>query len=255
MVLRASAILRVGALALCLGWATSSAAAPYAAFFIDGQEFAIPLTTEVIDGIEVSYVEDFVFSNAEAEIVINSLVLDPDPSILYDFNVTDFGAPSNFASTFTQPIIPTAAPGLATHTLSGSNPSATLPVTMTPVPPPVLVPVDGDLATEIAVYTLSTNGGITLLNVGLDLGPAFVAAPPGAVYGAFAEGPVGGPAAVGLYNWMQVNLNFALDGNNHRFAGSGEATIVAAPAPEPSSLWTLGSGLALLGLRLRSRPR
>jgi hypothetical protein len=251
MHIRTSAAARsLGAAMLMLGWASNSAAAPYAAIFVDGVEIEIPLTTETIDGVTISYADEFVYSNAEAEVVIHSLVFDPDPSINYAFDVTDFGGASNFNLLFTQPIVLTPAPGVATHDLSGTTIHATLPVTVTPNPPPVVVPVDTDGIPEIAVYTLSTNGGVTLLNADLDLGPMFVGAPPSSPYGPFSEGPVGGPAAVGSYDFMRVDVNFGLEGGARRFQGSGTASVVA---PEPSMLSMLASSLALLGLRLRLR--
>ena len=138
----------------------------------------------------------------------------------------DFGAPSTFGFIFIQPIVATAAPGTATHTHSSSTTGgggSTTPVTAAATPGGI--GVDGDATPEIAVYSLSTNGGTTWLNVGLDLSPSFIGAARSGVQGPFNEGPVAGPAGSGSYDSMRVDVNFTMGGGNDAYTFNGEATI------------------------------
>jgi hypothetical protein len=212
------------------------------------------------DGI--SYIDDFSASWVDPndpeegfDLYIGSLVLDPDPSITYSFAVTDFGAPSTFGFIFSQPIGLTSTPGVVDASLSGSTTNGGgLPglVTVTPAAAPGIIPLDGDLIPEIAVYTLSTNGGATFLNAGLDLGPAFASNPllVSDTYGPFSGGPIAGPAGAGSYNTMRVDVNFTLSGGSDAFTANGSATVI----PEPGTLALLVGGLLALAAAGR-RPR
>jgi hypothetical protein len=178
--------------------------------------------------------------------------LDPDPSILYAMSVVDFGAASTFGFIFIQPIVLTAAPGVATHTHSSSTTGGgggTAKVDA--VAPPLGISVDGDATPEIAVYSLSTNGGATWLNAGMDLSPSFVGAAPSDTQGAFNEGPIAGPAGSGSYDSMRVDMNFKMDGANDAYTFNGEATI-NVPEPSVAALLALGlGGLFAFGSRRR----
>ncbi len=180
-----------------------------------------------------------------------SAFFDPDPTIIYAISVLDFGAPSSFAFVFSQPILPTAAPGQVNASLSGSTTDGGdgLGVTVTPLAPPAFIPEDSP-TDEIAVFSLSTNGGTIFLNAGLDLGPMFLGAAPSDTYGAFAEGPVAGPAAAGSYDLMRVDLNFSLSGGQDAFTLNGGAIVVV---PEPGTATLFGLGLLGLGAFRRRR--
>lgn len=160
----------------------------------------------------------------------------------------DFGAPSGFGFIFLQPIVATGAPGLVSHTHSSSTTDngAPLGTSVTAVAPPLGIPVDGDLIPEIAVYTLSTNGGVTYLNAGIDLSPSFVGASPSGTQGPFNAGPIAGPG-VGAYNLMRVDVNFSMTGNQDAYTFNGTATVI----PEPGTLALLGLGLAGIALAVR----
>jgi hypothetical protein len=189
------------------------------------------------------------------DLYIGGLVFDPDPVITYSFAVTDFGAPSTFGFIFSQPIVATSTPGVVDASLSGSTTNGGgLPglVTVTPAAPPGIIPVDGDFLPEIAVYTLSQNGGATFLNAGLDLGPAFASNPllVSDTYGPFSGGPIAGPAGAGSYNFMRVDVNFSLSGGSDSFTANGSATVI----PEPGTLVLLVGGLVALAAAGRRRP-
>jgi hypothetical protein len=194
------------------------------------------------------YVESYNWSSSEAQISL-SISLDPDPQIVYAIAVTDFGAASVFGFSFGLPIIPTAAPGIVTHSQSSSTTDANgggTPVTA--LPPPGLIPVDGDLVTEQFVFTLSQNGGIAFLNAGLDIRGSFVGASPSDTQAAINLGPIAGPAGAGTYNFMRVDVNFSMAGGGDAYTWNGIATVV--PEPGTAALLGLGlGGLALIGRR------
>jgi hypothetical protein len=225
---------------------------PSVGIVIDGTLVTTVAATQE-EGTDAWIIDQFKWgSEAQGAWLSISAYLDPDPSILYAGSVIDFGAPSTFGFIFIQPIVATAAPGVATHTNSSSTTGgggSTAPVTA--AAPPGGISVDGDATPEIAVYSLSTNGGATWLNAGMDLSPSFVGAAPSGVQGPFNEGPIAGPAGSGSYDSMRVDVNFAMTGANDAYTFNGEATI---DVPEPSGAALLGlglGGLAAAGARRR----
>lgn len=173
--------------------------------------------------------------------------LNPDPSIVYGMAITDLGLPSSFSFVLSQGIAPTTAAGIVTASLSGSTTNGTGfpgPVSVAVNAAPGFIPLDGDLVAEIQVYTLSQNAGVTFLNAGLDLGPAFASnlLQASDIYGPFNAGPAAGPAGAGLYNLMRLDLNLGLSGGGDIFTFNGSGTVV----PEPVSAGLLALGLACL---------
>jgi hypothetical protein len=251
MLLRRS--LAVLGLSLIAAPAFGATIAPGVEIWMDGAVVGYAYATPE-EGTDAWIVDGYTWGSEAlgAEITI-SAYLDPDPVILYAGSVIDFGAASTFGFAFIQPIVATAAPGTATHTHSSSTTGgagSTTPVTA--AAPPGGISVDGDATPEIAVYSLSTNGGTTWLNVGLDLSPSFVGAAGSDTQGPFAEGPVAGPAGSGSYDSMRVDVNFTMGGGNDAYTFNGEASI-EVPEPATAALLALGlGGLVAFGSRRRS---
>jgi len=188
---------------------------------------------------------------------INSLnaTLNGDPSISFGTSAVDFGAPSTFGYVFQQSIVPTAAPGIASSSLSGNTTKgggAPGSVSIAPAPPPAGIPQDAPGTNDaIMVYNLSTNGGVTWQNAGIDLGPAFTSNPTlvSDTYGPFNSASVTGPAGSGSYDTMRVDVNFLLSGGGDRFTFTGNAAIVEqAATPEPSTAAQVAVGMLGIGL-------
>lgn len=196
----------------------------------------------------------FSFETSEGKIELAAL-MDPDPSLIFGGAAFDFGAPSTFSFTFILPLTPVFSnPSTVFDSFSGSVTNGSVPggVTVTALAPPPGIPDDGDGVTEMQVYTLSDDGGLTWKNVGLDQGPsAFI--PLGAfasgLYGDFSGGPIatipGGP-----WTHMRADINFALSGGGDAFTFNGAKVLI----PEPGTM-VLAMTLiaALFGIQRRSR--
>jgi hypothetical protein len=171
--------------------------------------------------------------------------LDPDPILSFGSVAFDFGAPSVFGFTFILPLAPVYPnPSVVLDSFSGSvtNGQVAGGVTVTALPPPAGIPVDGDGITEMQVYTLSDDGGLTWKNVGLDNGPSkFVplAAFASGLYGDFNLGPIP-TIAGGPWTHMRADVSFGLSGGGDIFSFNGAKILV----PEPG---TLALATVLLG--------
>lgn len=195
--------------------------------------------------------EPFMFETANGRVILGG-ELDPDPSILFGGLTFDFGAPSVFSFTFILPLSPTVTnPSFVKDSFSGSVTNAAgSGVTVTALAPPAGIPTDGDGITEMQVYTLSDDGGVTWKNVGLDLGPtAIIPLPVGDsdVYGSFNEGFIS-TIAGGAWTHMRADVNFSLSGDGDVFSFNGAKLLV----PEPGALAMLLVSLVMccLGRRL-----
>jgi PEP-CTERM motif len=179
--------------------------------------------------------------------------LNPDPYITWTIEVENTsGGPLTFEFVFTQDIVLTPAPGNVANGISygltnGENANG---VTVTPLGGPV--PVDSDGIPELSVFQLSTNGGGTFTNAGVDVGPAFSTANPSQNAPDDNEAAAG-PLLAGNYNFMRLALSFTLTGdtgtNGDRLSGNGTAEVV--PEPETAVLTALG----LVALAYASRRR
>jgi PEP-CTERM motif len=178
------------------------------------------------------------------------------PNIEWSFNVTnDTGAALSLSFIFAQDIDAIEAAGLVntSYRLGTTNAygDAPGPVTATALAPPGGVPVDGDAVTEVQVFNLSSNGGSTLANAGIDLGPSFTSNPAltSDTQTAFNTPEVPGPLGSGAYNFMRVDVNLSTSAGGDIVNAHGTARVV----PEPQTAALLGLGL--LGIVYAGRRR
>jgi hypothetical protein len=188
----------------------------------------------------------------------------PDPFMNWIFGATNFAAGVlPFSFSFTTPIVLAPGPTIVTGSTSMSFTEGFQggTVTVNPLAPPPNKPQDGPdmgpLPDEMVVYTVSPNGGVNFLSMGVDVGTAHTTgplAPGGSIAGpAFNAGPQGGP--VGPFNLMQVDVNFNLTGSGDSVTLNGAASINPAAIPEPSTILLLGAGVVFMGLMVLRRKR
>jgi hypothetical protein len=198
--------------------------------------------------------EMFTHETAQGKIQLVG-ALDPDPMITFGAAVTDFGAPSDFSFVFNLPLVPVvASESLALDSFSDSVTNAAGPgVLITALPPPAGIPVDGDGITELEVFTLSNDGGVTWQNVGLDLMPT-TNVPLGVGNSgnspAFNEGPITVTPTLPWTN-MRADVNFRLSGGGDIFTFNGAKVLI----PEPGTLTLLWVALAACYLGRRQSVR
>jgi hypothetical protein len=161
--------------------------------------------------------------------------IDVDPFVSYAISITDFGAPSNFAFSFSDFIAPPIiGANLVRATFSGAlQDLGGDGVSMTPI--------SGGFVQR---STLS-DGGLPV-SMGVDLGPGLVfgPAPAGSVYGFAYDAPYT-PGPVAAWTLLSVNTAFGLSGGGDIATLNGYAEILdVSPVPEPSALVLAGFGLA-----------
>lgn len=188
----------------------------------------------------------FQFETEEGRIELEGM-LDPDPVLFFNGVAFDFGGASSFGYIFTMPLLPAYSnPSIVLDSFSGSvtNGATAGSVTVTALPPPAGIPVDGDLVTEMQVYTLSDDGGFTWKNVGLDLGPTKTISPlagfASGVYGEFNEGPIP-TIAGGPWTHMRADVNFMLSGGGDVFTFNGAKQLVPEPSTFVLAMMLLGA--------------
>lgn len=112
-----------------------------------------------------------------------------------------------------------------------SNPSGSLQ--LSPVFP----------ATTIQTFSLSSDFGATLVNAGVNVGPAYTTATTGTSFYPLSTATASGP--VGTWNYMQIDTQFTLSGGRDVASVSGFASITAVPEPDDFAL--MASGLLMMG--------
>ena len=197
--------------------------------------------------------EGFRFENAGGRVILGG-ELDPDPSIIFGGLAFDFGAPSTFSYSFILPLAPIVTnPTYVKDSFSGSVTNAAgSGVTVTALAPPAGIPTDGGV-TEMQVFTLSDDGGVTWKNVGLDLGPTVTVTLPvgdSGLYGSFNEGFIS-TIAGGPWTHMRADVNFRLTGSGDVFSFNGAKFLV----PEPGTLVLLLVSLGICCISRRAALR
>jgi len=208
---------------------------------VDGQLFSVPVTPAGKQSTIGTPGSPHVISTPGFEITIEGL-FDPDPLISYMITVQDLGAPSSFTFAFSTPLIPlidgpNTVSGDITTTMFDFGGGGT--ISFTPG------------FTNFAVSSVSADGGSTLQNMGVDVGPGT------------STGLLAGPApSPGLpWNYMETIISFDMGGGGDFAFVSGNTIIefdpdpMTVPSPEPGTLLLLGSGLAVFGIVVRRRKR
>lgn len=111
---------------------------------------------------------------------------------------------------------------------------------------------DSDLIAELQILELSSDGGATYTNAGVDVGQAAniaAAANQLAVYGNYIDSKAG----VGSFNYWRLTTKFKLSGGGDQADLTGSAEITASAIPEPGRYAMLVAGLAAIGFVARRR--
>lgn len=96
---------------------------------------------------------------------------------------------------------------------------------------------------------LSSNGGETFVNGGVNVGPGAVATGT-STYGPYSA-QNSGVAPTGGYDYWAFQTTFTLSGNKDVFVANGSATITPAPVPEPASVALALTALGAMAWRQR----
>ncbi len=174
-----------------------------------------------------------------------------DPFMSYSFSAkNNTTANQTFTFSYGESIVPPVSGGYSIYSdLAGSlthgqiSPFAQIA--------PVLGDLDGDGISEIQTLKLSTDGGLTFLNAGVDLGAAQSLTPSGTtIFGPISDTVTGNLA---LVNYWQFDVAFTLTPGKDAAALSGYAEITAIP--EPATYGSLMGGFVFLGIMMRRRSR
>ena len=133
-----------------------------------------------------------------------------------------------------------AALGRRRAIVNGSGPNVAIT--------PAVADQDGDTMAELQVLRLSSDGGLTFVNAGVDVGlAASYSGTGGQVYGTFNSTKAG----AGNYNYWMLATQFTLTPGKDVASLAGYVEI--SPVPEPKQLAMLLSGLGLVGWVARRR--
>jgi hypothetical protein len=199
------------------------------------------LEVVTVDANGIGHVNNVTESVNGLSVTINSLTLDPDPSILVSMSATNnTSIPAPFSMSFVEPIDLNGTINAASsigYTLTSVPKTASL--TALPDPNPNGCGPGGCVLTA---YDVSATNVLT--NKGVDVGPSVIggSAPCGAYVGFTSNcGPFAATSTFtgGPFVAMEVFLNFSLSGNS----SAGLSGAVTQDLPEPATLLLLGSGL------------
>jgi hypothetical protein len=184
---------------------------------------------------------DQVFTTDAYRIAVTA-TLNPDASIRFGMNVTNFGADALAVllhlgvgvNPFTGPTV--AKSGIGGALTAGPNGPAGVRLGAD-----VLPDVDGDGANEIFI------SGFNGIPFGLDLG--LTSSTPG-LYGPFNGGPISGPTGP-AFTLLDMTLAYTLSGGGDVVDLQGFTEV--QPVPEPATLGLVGMGLLAVARRRRQR--
>lgn len=167
-----------------------------------------------------------------------------DPSMDYGFYVKNNTAGTQtYSVTYNQSIEPTV---FGAYTLE-----AHLAGALTNTDGATVLAPTGS-ASLLQQVQLSSDGGLTYVNAGVDVGPGASVSTYAGTYGPYSAQTSGVAPSAGFNHWRFMT-SFALSGNQDVFVASGSTTITAVP--EPSTIWlALGAMGVFIALRSRRAP-
>ncbi len=172
-----------------------------------------------------------------------------DPFMSYSFSAkNNTTANQTYTFSYGESIVPPVSGGYSIYSdLAGSlTHGAISPFAQIA---PVLGDFDGDGISEIQTLKLSTDGGLTFLNAGVDLGVGQSRTPPGTtIFGPISDTVTGNLA---LISYWQFDVAFTLTPGKDAAALSGYAEISAIP--EPATYGYLMAGFVFFGIIVRRR--
>jgi len=174
-----------------------------------------------------------------------------DPFMSYSFSAkNNTTLNQNFTFSYGESIVPPVTGGYSIYTdLAGSLTHGT--ISPTAQLSPVLGDFDGDGLSEIQTLKLSTDGGLTFLNAGVDLGGVQSRTAVGTtIFGPISETISGNMATI---DYWQFDVAFTLTPGRDAVALSGYAEI--SPIPEPATYAAVMGAIVLCGATLRRRFR
>lgn len=190
-------------------------------------------------------------SNPWASIFSFTAAANVDPFLSYGFTVKNS---SNLAQTYSFSLSESMTPPISGSFALYSDISGALVkragaqnASITPV----FADMDGDSLAELQVLSLSSNGGLSYVNAGVDVGLADVNTIVGTkLYGQYSAAKTD----VGNYDFWSIESKFTLTGNQNVASLAGYAEIVQVTAvPEPEQSGMLLAGLVAIGYIARRR--
>lgn len=175
-----------------------------------------------------------------------------DPELNYALRVKNNGTTDKLVTFVQEGDIepPVAGAYNVTSQVSGvlTNGSTAGSIRITPNQPDA----DADLIAELQILELSSDGGATYVNAGVDVGQAAnvnAAANQLATYGNYIDTKAG----YGSFNYWRLTTKFKLSGGGDQADLTGSAEITAAAIPEPGRYAMLVAGLGAVGFVARRR--
>ena len=176
-------------------------------------------------------------------LLITRLQGQADPEMSYGFYIKNNGAgTASYTVAYGETIAPTIT---GAYTLTADIGGSLTTTTNNSV---TVAPTFGSVIQRVL---LSTDGGLTYVNGGVDVGPGMTANTLGTTNYPTDSASTSGVAPAGGYNYWTFETKFTLTGGKDIFVASGSTVIT--PVPELSSPLMAVAGLGLMGLVVSRR--